>query len=127
MHTLVRHGQNLRDCLWSKVRSDHPEVKRPIIELDFDLIETESKSGVLASHLVARDRRTGSYIYVAELRTDTKAWVAEGSEFTDRIYLFVRHILRCLKTEARSEATSENGTKLREIAWREYVKLTLPS
>ncbi len=123
MHDLPSQTQNLVSCLTSKVRSDNPQLKRPTIELEFDLIERQNSSANITNHLVARDRRTGSYIYLAETEKDTDKWVGKDSEFYDRIYLFVRHILEFLAHESPDLSLFEKGCILREVAKQEFQKI----
>ncbi len=123
MHDLPSQAQNLISCLTSKVRSDNPHLKRPTIEVEFDLIEAANATGRLTLHLVARDRRTRSYIYLAETDKTPNRWIGKESEFYSRIFLFVRHILRFLEGENSSLSLFESGTALKTIAKREFQTL----
>ncbi len=123
MHDLPTQTKNLIDCLYSKVRSDNPKLSRPTIEVEFDLIEAENSSGNKTLHLVAQDLRTHSYIYLAEAQEDAFRWSAEDSEFYDRIFVFVRHILQLLEF-GDSRSNLAKGLVLKEIATREFKRLT---
>ncbi len=123
MHDLPTQTKNLVSCLTSKVRSDNPHLKRPTIDVEFDMIHAKNSSGVMTLHLVARDQRTKSYIYMAETGKDANEWVAKQSEFYGRIYLFVRHILELLSEENTVLSLSEKGRILVEIAKCEFQKI----
>ncbi len=123
MHDLPSQTRNIVSCLTSKVRSDNPQLKRPTVEVEFDLIRAENSNGNIALHLVARDRRTGSYIYLAEQQTDSNQWEGEDSEFYGRIYLFVRHILRFIEEEYATLNSAEKGSLLKDLAKREFQML----
>ncbi len=123
MHDLPSQTKNLVDCLTSKVRSDNPQLRRPTIEVKFDLMDAKNYDGDLTLHLIARDWSTKSYIYLAELESESSEWVGKGSEFYSRIYVFVRHILRLSEEESIGLSPSENGRLLVETATREFQML----
>ncbi len=74
-------------------------------------------------HLIARDQRTGSYIYLAEARENTDEWVVKDSEFFDRIYLFVNHVLQFLEYENKQLGVEKIGLILRETATKEFLQI----
>ncbi len=123
MHNLPTQAHNLTDCLYIKVRSDNPQLKRPTIDVEFDIIENANRSGNMTSHLIARDRRTKSYIYLAEEDAHTGEWGAMDSEFHDRIYLFIEHVLRLIDWKAAKATPERAGQIIKELATSEFQKL----
>ena len=116
---------NMKDCLYSKVRSYYPSVKQPKIEIDFGIIETSNSEGIPTLHLVARDRiNPDAYIYLAEVLGATNDWVAKESEFFTKIYLFPRHIVELVQLEGEGLSVGEQGSLLVKIATRELEKFT---
>ncbi len=126
MHDLPTQTQNLIGCLYTKVRSDNPQLKRPTVEVEFDLIEVENSSGNMTMHLIARDHRTKSYIYPAESEPNSGEWIAKESEFYGRIYLFIRHLLELFQEENGNLSLEEKGRLVLEIATTEFKKLKKP-
>jgi len=122
---LASHAKNIASCLYTKVRSDHPQLSRPVVEVEFDVIQIKSCDGITTPHLVARDKKTQSFIYLAE-KEKTGEWITLGSEFHSRICKFAEHILRIFADQSDDGRASKTKLTLQTVATQEYQRFTQP-
>jgi hypothetical protein len=121
---LSKSVDNLKSCLAIKVAVEQ-KIKAPTIDVRFEVKEV-STSTTASLILAAIDENTGSFLYIAESDPVDGSWKSKGSEFSDRIYLFVRQIFEELQYESNVAQMSimEQGKALEKIATRVYIKFS---
>jgi hypothetical protein len=93
-----KSADNLKTCLMGKVSSEQ-KVKSPSIDLQFEVKQIDSKTQSKLI-LAAIDKKTGTFLYLAENDPADGRWKAMESEFYGRIYLFVEKIIEEIEFEA---------------------------
>lgn len=124
MATLLQHSCEmiLRELKSKTYRYQH--VRKQQVELIFELKELPSKHtpDIDQLHLVATDTKTGTFIYLAEIKPGATAeWVVEDSQFTDT----KKFGELCIELmESQNPTTPYHaGQLLKDIATREFFKI----
>jgi hypothetical protein len=103
----------------------YQHVRQQEIELVFELKELPSKHipDVNQLHLVAVDNKTGTFIYLAEIKPGATAeWVVEDSQFNAETEKFVELCIELM--EAQNPTTPYHaGQILQSIATSEFLKI----
>lgn len=124
MKTLIQASceaiiSELRHKTYTEQRYRQRGIRNPTFEIDFDILDLPSKYDPNSTpHLVAIDRVSGSYLYLAEVRGQTGYWIVDDSSFFERTHKFGDICLDLLegKTKNQNYSQSQIGQILLLIA-----------
>ena len=124
MLTIEKSVNNLKSCLYTKVKADRYKNAHPSkIDVVFDIRLVQTEEGYLAPHLIAKDKATGSFIYLCEVFKRTNSWIVKENQFYPQIYTFVKYILEQFSyVDTDRLPVHQSGEILKGIARESFLK-----
>lgn len=116
----------LRNKAYVEQRYGKRGIKNPPFEVDFDILDLPSKyDSSPTPHLVAIDRNSGSYMYLAEVRGQTGYWIVDDSAFYERTHKFGDVCLELLdeKTQNQNYTQNQIGQILMGVAKQIFTEI----
>ncbi len=103
-----------------------PKTQRAEIEVEFAIEKLLEKQGFPTLYLIARDKISSSYIYIAEVSPSLKWVPMENSQYYESIKHFAELVISNLQTEAFGLNPIAQSPILKQIAEREFKNYFRP-
>lgn len=112
--------KELKNKTWVEQNYNKKPSERVEIDIEFATEQLLAKDGIPTWYLIARDKISASYLYIAEISPDLE-WVAmTNSQYYEKIKHFAELVIDLLQGEGAGLDPVSQSTILVQIATREF-------